>query len=412
MTYTSPFTGDVIQPTDVSFRSFSMSADVHLSWPINGNATGDYAARIMEVTPTTSGLKLYMPPANQVSVGTDALIRNKGGVAFTVVDYSGNTIISIPNGTAEYIYITDSSTVGGTWGIIAFGTGTSSADAASLAGLGLVAVSATLNLAHPVSSIATSYTFSTADRAQTIVWSSGAGNLTLPSAPSIGNNWFTLFKNNGTGTVTINTTSSQMIDGAVSKNFNPGESSFIICTGTEYVTIGYGQNSTFAFTALVKPVTTGTVTLTSLEAGSNIQEYVGSLTGNVTVVFPPVVNLYIVSNQVTANGYTLTVSTGVSGGINATVPAGQQATLVCDGVNFLNANTVQAGGTSFQLINGTVTVPSLSFGAETNTGIYRPGIGRFGVTIQGTEILDVNTTGVSVTGTGTFSGGVAGGVFT
>lgn len=408
MTYTSPFTGDVIQPTDVSYRSFSMSADIILSWPINGNATGNYAARIMEVTPTVGSLKLYMPPANQTSVGTDALIRNKGAVAFTVVDFSGNTIISIPAGVAEYIYVTANPTVGGTWGIIAFGTGTSSADAASLAGLGLIAVSATLNLSHPVSSIASNYTFAASDRAQTVVWSSGAGNLTLPSAPGLGNNWFTLFKNNGTGTVTIGTTASQLIDGSVSKNFNPDESSFIICTGTEFVTVGYGQNSTFAFTALVKPVTTGTVTLTSLEASNNIQEYVGSLTGNVTVVYPPVVNLYVVSNQVTANGFTVTVSTGVAGGINATVAAGQQATLVCDGVNFLNANTVQAGGTSFQLINGTVTVPSLSFGAETNTGVYRPGIGRFGVTIQGTQILDVNTAGVSVTGVGAFSGAVSG----
>lgn len=408
MTYTSPFTGDVIQPTDVSYRSFSMSADIILSWPINGNATGNYAARIMEVTPTVGSLKLYMPPANQTSVGTDALIRNKGAVAFTVVDFAGATIISIPAGVAEYIYVTTNATVGGTWGIIAFGTGTSSADAASLAGLGLVAVSATLNLSHPVTSIAANYTFATSDRAQTVVWSSGAGSLILPSAPSFGNNWFTLFKNNGTGTVTVNTTASQLIDGSVSKNFNPGESSFIICTGTEYVTVGYGQNSTFAFTALVYPVTTGTFTLTSLEASNNIQEYVGSLTGNVTVVFPPVVNLYIISNQVTANGFTVTVSTGVPGGINATVPAGQQATLVCDGVNFLNANTVQAGGTSFQLINGSVSVPSLSFGAEVNTGVFRPGVGRFGVTILGTQILDVNTAGVSVTGTGVFSSSVSG----
>lgn len=411
MSYVSPFTGDVVQPTDVSYRSFSMSADIHLAWPINGNVDGNYAARIMEVTATSAGLKLYMPPANQTSVGTDSLIRNIGSNAFTVVDYSGNTIISIANGIAEYIYITDNSTVAGTWGIIAFGTGSSSADAASLAGLGLVAISTTLNQSHPASTVTNGYTFAAADRALTRVWSSGAGSLTLPLASSLGNNWFTIFKNNGTGTVTINTTSSEMIDGGLSKSFNPDESSFIICTGVDYVTVGYGQNSTFAFTALVKPVTTGTVTLTSLEASNTIQEYVGSLTGNVTVIFPPVVNIYVISNQVTANGFSLTVSTGVSGGINATIPAGQQATLVCDGVNFLNANTVQAGGTSFQLINGTVNNPSLSFGAETTTGIYRPGIGRFGVSILANEILDVNTNGISVTGTGNFSGGIAGGTF-
>jgi hypothetical protein len=39
MSYTSPFTGNVIQPTDVSFREITLSANTQLEWPINGNAT-------------------------------------------------------------------------------------------------------------------------------------------------------------------------------------------------------------------------------------------------------------------------------------------------------------------------------------------------------------------------------------
>lgn len=411
MSYVSPFTGDVVQPTDVSYRSFTMSADVHLEWPINGNATGNYAARIMEVTATAGGLKLYMPPANQTSVGTDSLIRNLGSNAFTVVDYDGNTIISVASSIAEYIYITSNANTSGTWGIITFGAGSSSADANTLAGLGLVAITTTLNQSHPTSSVVNGYTFASSDRAQARIWSSGAGNLTLPLAASLGNNWFTIFKNNGTGTVNITPTSGELIDGGLFKAFNPNESAFIICTGTSFVSIGYGQNSTFAFTSLVKPITSGTVTITATEAANNIIELVGSLTGDVTVVFPPVVNLYVISNQVTANGYTVTISTGVPGGVNATIPAGQQATLVCDGINFLNANTVQAGGTAIQLVNGTVTNPSLSFGAETSTGVYRPGAGEFGVSVLGNQIMDVTATGVSVTGSGTFTTGISGGAF-
>ena len=75
MSYNSPFTGNVVQPTDVSFRSITLSANLQLEWPINGNATDDYAARIMQVSATTSGLELRMPPANQSSVGNDALIE-------------------------------------------------------------------------------------------------------------------------------------------------------------------------------------------------------------------------------------------------------------------------------------------------------------------------------------------------
>ena len=78
MSYNSPFTGNVVQPTDVSYRAVTLSANTQLAWPINGNATDDYAARIMEVTATAGGLSLYMPPANQTSVGNDAMIRNVG----------------------------------------------------------------------------------------------------------------------------------------------------------------------------------------------------------------------------------------------------------------------------------------------------------------------------------------------
>jgi hypothetical protein len=45
-----------------------------------------------------------------------------------------------------------------------------------------------------------------------------------------------------------------------------------------------------------------------------IQEYVGTLSNNVTVTYPPVVAFYVVSNQVNAGGYTLTITTGVAGG--------------------------------------------------------------------------------------------------
>jgi len=95
MSYNSPFTGQVIQPTDVSYRSITLTANTQLNWPINGNATDDYAARIMDVSASSSGLELWMPPANQASVGQDALIRNTGSNTFTVKDYAGtNTIIT------------------------------------------------------------------------------------------------------------------------------------------------------------------------------------------------------------------------------------------------------------------------------------------------------------------------------
>ena len=409
MSYNSPFTGNVIQPTDVSYRAVTLAANTQLQWPINGNATDDYAARIMNVTATAASLSLYMPPANQASVGQDALIRNVGSNTFTVKDYDGtNTIISVAAGESKYVYITANPTTTGTWGTIAFGTGTSSADAATLAGYGLVASGTTLNQSHPALTLVNAGTFAATNRSQTSIWDGGAGTYTLPSASSLGNNWFTLFKNSGTGSMVIS--ASDNIDGSSTKTFAPNESAFIVSTGTTYVTVGYGVSNQFFYTSLVKAVVTGSYTLTSSEATNTIQTYTGTLTGNVTVIYPPVVNLYVIKNSTTAGGYTLTVGTG--SGTSVAVPSGQQVTLACDGTNFFNANTSQAGSiTTLSLADGSVGSPSLNFGNEATTGVYRASAGQFNTAILGVLRSTLSASGLAIVGTGNFTGGVSGGTF-
>jgi hypothetical protein len=277
-----------------------------------------------------------------------------------------------------------------------------------LAGYGLVASGATLNQSHPAQALVDGGTFATTDRAQALIWSGGAGTYTLPSTSVLGNNWFTLFKNNGTGSMVISATDN--IDGASTKTFAPSESAFIVCTGTTYITVGYGVSSQFFYTSLVKAVTTGTYTLSASEASNTIQTFTGTLTGNVTVVYPPVVNLYVIKNSVTAGGYTLTVGTG--SGTSVTIPSGQQVTLACDGTNFFNANTSQAGSIATVSLNdGTVGAPSLSFASETNTGLYRAGAGQFNTAILGVLRSTLSATGLEIVGTGNFTGGVAGGSF-
>jgi hypothetical protein len=131
----------------------------------------------------------------------------------------------------------------------------------------------------------------------------------------------------------------------------------------------------------------------------------------VTIIVPPVVSLYVISNQTSAGVFTLTVSTGAVGGSTATVPPSGQSTLICDATNLLNANTAQAGGTAFSLVNGLAGSPALNFGSETSTGIYRPGAGQFGISILGNLVVDVSATGIEVTGTGNFTSGISGGAF-
>lgn len=413
MSFNSPFTANVIQPTDVSYRSITLSANTTLSWPINGSATDNAAARIMDVTATAGSLSLLMPPANQASVGQDALIRNIGGNTFTVRDYDGNVIVTVAPSECKYIYIKTNATTAGQWGIIAFGVGTSNADASTLAGYGLKALSNTLNSAFPVNTFSSDYTAIASDRASTYVWTSGAGTLTLTSASTLGDDWFFLVRNGGTGTLSVAPSGGDLINGAASLDLQPADSCLIACSGFAFYTVGLGKSTQFNFTQLTKAVTSGSYSLTAAEAANPIQKYTGTLSGNVVVTVPQTIQVYYVTNQTdgTGSGYTITFTTGIAGGGTAIVPAGQQVILLCDSVNLLNASTIAAGASTLALIDGSVGAPALNFSSETSTGVYRPASGELGISVLGTKQFGLTATGLSITGTGTFSGGVQGGAF-
>ena len=410
MSFTSPFTGQVIQPTDVSFRAISMSANTSLSWPINGSATDNAAARIMNVTATVGSLSLVMPPANQASVGQDALIRNVGANTFTVRDYSNGTIIAVAAGEAKYIYITTNANEAGTWGIISFGVGSSSADAATLAGYGLTALSTTLNQSHTVQTFSSDYTAVDSDRAASYVWTGGAGTLSLTAASTLGDDWFILIRNSGVGTLTVSPNAG-LINGAANIAMQPSDSAFIVCSGSAFYTVGLGKSTQFNFSQLTKVVTTGSYTLSSSEASNVVQKYTGTLSGDVTVVLPETVQVYYITNQTdgTGAGFTITFTTN-SGGSIAVVPAGQQVILLCDSVNMLNASTIAAGATNLSLVNGSAGAPALNFASETSTGIFGSS-GEFAISVTGTQRFSLTSTGLSITGRGNFSTGVQGGAF-
>jgi len=409
MSFNSPFTGNVVQPTDVSYRRIILTTDLQLEWPINGTTTDDAAARIMEVSTASSANELWMPPANQASVGQDALIRNVGAVSVTVKDYTGaNTIVTIAAGQAQYIYIVTNATTAGTWGIIAFGIGSSGADAATLAGYGLLAIGQTLNQSQPVTTFSSNYTALTTDRSKTYVWTGGAGTLTLTLASTLADNWFMFLRNSGTGALTVTGTSGDLVNGSASIVLQPVDSCIIVCSGTQFYTVGLGRNTQFAFTQLSKAVTSGSYTLTASEASNVIQKYTGTLTGNVTIVVPSTVQVYYIVNE-TSGAFTVTITTG-SGG-TAILTAGSQATLVCDSVNLYNANTILAGSSTISLQNGSVGAPSLNFASEATTGIYRAASGEFNLAVLGVLRSTLSATGLAIVGTGNFTGGVTGGTF-
>ena len=247
-TYVNPFSGQTIQPSQVGYEQLTISVDTELQWPVNGN-NSLVVANIIEVTATTTGLELILPAATQVSEGQSILIKNIGSNPFTVVDNDLGTIISISSGIAQYIYLTDNTTIAGSWNSVTFGAGTSSANASALAGYGLTAISTTLNQSYQLTSVSSNYTLSSVDRAKFLVWSSGVGTFTLPISSAVGNNWFCMIRNNGSGILTIQPSGTDTIDGNSNQQLQITESLVIVSNGTTgFNTFGYGQSVQFAFT--------------------------------------------------------------------------------------------------------------------------------------------------------------------
>jgi hypothetical protein len=389
----------------VGYESITLTADTELEWPINGN-TSDVVANIIEVSASTTSLKLIMPPATQVSEGQSALIRNVGANTFTVVTNTTlATIVSVASGIAQYVYITNNTTVAGTWASVTFGAGTSSANAATLAGYGLLATSTTLNQSYPLTSIYSNYAILDSNRASFLIWESGAGSMTLPSAVTVGNNWFVMIRNNGTGILTVTPAGANTIDGNASAQLQLAESFVLVSNGsTGYNSYGYGQSATFVYTQLSKVVTGGTVTLTVVEATNTIQEYTGVLTSNCTVIIPPTVQLYSFQNKTTGS-FTLTFSTGAVGASTVTLPQNQTFIAICDGTNVYNAQTATSSGTSITLQAGSVTTPSLNFLSNLTTGLYLPASNQIGFAVNGSTGMILSSTGLAVTN------GISGGTF-
>lgn len=393
VSYTNPYTGQTVSPSQVGYLALSISTDTELQWPVNGNNTS-VVANIIEVTATTTGLELIMPSAKQVSEGQSSLIRNIGTNAFTVVDNSGNTIVTVASGIAQYIYVTDNTTINGTWGTVTFGAGTSAANSATLAGYGLTAINTTLNTSTPVNTFSSDYTMVPDDRSSLYVWTGGAGTVTLPPATGAGTDWFAIIKNDGTGVLNVALQGSNTIDGQVGAQLQISESFVVVSDGLNYYSYAYGQSSEFFFTQLVKVVTGGTVTLTSAEATSIIQEYNGTLTSNCTVIVPPTVQLYSFRNN-TSGSYTLTFSTGTVGGLTISLPQGQTILAICDGTNVYNAQTSTSSFiNALTLGNGAANSPSLSFSGDAQTGLYLAASHQLGFAINGLAAGRLTSTGL------------------
>jgi hypothetical protein len=335
--YTDVFGGANIYPSEISYSSVALSADIVLSWPEETSTNTNLATRIMDVTPSTAGLSIYLPAANKTGTGNTVLFNNRGANTFTVRDSTGVQVITVAAGTLWQVYLTNNSTAAGTWQSLQYGATTSSANASALAGTGIVAVGALLSQSVPITSFNSNYTTTFADRANMFNWTGAGGTITLPAPTTAGNNWFIYLRNSGSGAISADAPGTTLINGASFLSFQPGESAIIACDGSDFYTIGFGQSATFAFDYTVINVAgTGNYTLTGTELNRVAYRFSGALTGNRNIIVPATVQQYWVDNR-TTGAYTLTVKTPA--GLGVSVATNQRAILYSDGTDVLDADT-------------------------------------------------------------------------
>lgn len=359
MAFTEVFGGQVTQPSQLTFLKLEFDADVTLQWALEQAVAGvPVVPDILELVPDDSGLEVAMPDARQTGLGTAVLFYNTEADTVTITDASGNTILTVGSGEAWYLYLRDNTTEDGDWQTFEFGAGTSTAIAAALAGAGLKAISTTLNQCVPVDLVPTNDAVLNADRARAKKWTGGTGTITLPTPGTVGSDWFFFVRNAGTGTLAV-TPASGTIDGEASKNFNPNTSAIIICDGTNYFTVGFGQaiNSIFDYISM-DVAGTGDLVLSGAQLNRIAYQFTGVLTGNRNIIVPAVVQQYWVNNA-TTGAFTLTVKTAAGTGV--TIPQGRRSILYCDGTNVVNAETLLVS-TPVQVPDGGTGLTSIAQG--------------------------------------------------
>lgn len=361
--YTNVFGGQTINPTMLSYAAYTTAVDIQYVWQFEALDGSDVMAAKMDITTSVASLSLTFPKASLVSVGQDVLIRNVGANTFTVLGYSGATLGTVASGEAWYFYLTGNSTDAGTWESVQFGTGTSSASAASLAGYGLAAVLTRLNQNLPTTALLGNYTFSVSDCATVSRSGGGATTWTFPAATTLGGGWFVYVINAGTGTLTLTPSGSDTIDGDATKALQPDESCIVFCDGSNFNTLGYGRAITSTITAQSISIAggAGTTTLSAVQKSAQVQNFTGAITGNRIVEYGVGAGYWFVYNN-TTGAYSVTFRTD-AGDAGCVVAQGSFSIIRSDGANMDVAFSATSG-----TVTNVATGVGLTGGPITTTG--------------------------------------------
>ena len=169
--YQDVFGGANIYPSEISYSTQNLSADVTLSWPEETSTNTNLATRIIDVTQTAPSptFSIIVPDATKSGTGNTILFNNIGSHTFLVKNAGGVQIGSVAAGQVWQLYLTNNSTANGDWVFLQYGATTSTANASSLAGTGIVAIGTVLSQSVPVTTFNTNFTSGVDDRAKCLI---------------------------------------------------------------------------------------------------------------------------------------------------------------------------------------------------------------------------------------------------
>ena len=383
MDYQDAFSNNLVPAAGLGYVSVVLTASQATNWPYNYVGDGLVTAAIMDVA-CEVGNVLSLPPVDQVSVGEAVIVRNVGANALRVHDSNAVTLAVIAAGVAQLFWVKDN-VYPGAWGQVTYGAGTAAAAAGALAGFGTKATGATLSVAAPVLTIASSLSLTVAHRGQAIEFTGGAGSLRLDSASTYGSDFFCYIKNSGSGLVTITPSAGGTIDGQSALSLQPSESLILLCTGsTGWFSVGYGRSILYQFSQLALDVSAGgTFALSSAQASNKILVFTGNPATEVSIIVPSVISVYYVANKLST---AQNIQVRTSGSPGAIVGQSQRIILVCDGAIVTATQSSIANG-PLSLLDGSEEAPSLNFASQTNTGLFKYSSGGFGISSQGVAQL-------------------------
>lgn len=338
--FTQVFGGGTLDPAQPSYKAYTATADFTTVWPIEAAASNNVVAAINDVA-FTAGSNITLPPANQVSVGYNALWTNTGTGSFNVLDNAAGSVLTASAGASWMTYVTANSTASGSYRTFQMGAGSSGGTAATLAGLGLTAITTTLNSEYETgfSYSTTPQTLLTSHRASVVIWTGGAGVFNFSALATLTAGWWAAITNQGTGALVL-TPPSGTIDGSATKTLNPGDTAIVITNATNMYTIGFGQSASFAFTYLVISVAglSGTYTLSGAELNKTAIKFTGAIIGALDIIVPSTVQQYWMDNS-TTGGFTFGIRTVTQATPGVEILLGGREITYCNGTDVINADT-------------------------------------------------------------------------